>query len=169
MNEIRPLLGSNLEHRSDDVGVDRLLAGSYSPTSSSEDHFELAEMIGILQAKAATNPDAQTEVPITVMEAFEAISEKGKLPEGVIRPERHFIAKALSVKASVVVASLFLGVGTAAATTGLLPAALQAPMAHVLSDVGISLPTPAVAPPSTTTPPGSSIGTSQVAVLRSQP
>ena len=132
MDEMRP-------HRLDERTADRLLAGAVSPDDAPPGYAGVAHLLDAAGTPALEGEGAGRQAATVAAMQSAVLGRLVPLPD----PEgkRNMISKALTVKAAAAAAVVVLGAGSAAAATGSLPGPVQNTTAHLLSHVGLDVPT----------------------------
>ncbi len=140
----------------DELG-ERLLDGQLDPGDVPPGFTQVADLLSRLRGEIeADKPSASPElVSMLAQEVRNSALNLSNRPGGKQPKERPMLGKIISYKIGTAAAAAFLGAGSAAAATGALPAPIQATVAHIASQIGLSLPTPASnSPASPATPSG---------------
>ena len=122
-----------------DPMADALLEGRVLPDDAPPGYQGLADVVRL--AKGPPSNDERADEASVVAAMTAAI--RGSAPTINDRQGRpRMLGTLISTKVLAGVAAIVLGGGVAAAATGSLPAPVQTPLSHGLSDVGISVPHP---------------------------
>jgi hypothetical protein len=149
------MLGMSLSP-GDELG-EQLLDGQLDPGDVPPGFTQVADLFSRLRGEIeADKPSASPElVSMLAQEVRNSALNLPNRPGGKQPKERPMLGKIISYKIGTAAAAAFLGAGSAAAATGALPAPIQATVAHIASQIGLSLPTPASnSPASPATPSG---------------
>jgi len=122
-----------------DPMADALLEGRVLPDDAPPGYQGVAELVRLAKGPASIDEQADEASVVTAM----TVAIRGTAPTINDRQGRpRMLGTLISTKVLAGVAAIVLGGGVAAAATGALPAPVQTPLSHGLSDVGISIPHP---------------------------
>ena len=132
MDEMRP-------HRLDERTADRLLAGAVGPEDAPPGYAGVAGLL--TQAATPALPGQHLAGEAATVAAMQSVTLGHLVPVSDPEGKRNMISRLATVKAAAAAAVVVLGAGSAAAATGSLPGPVQNTTAHLLSDVGVNVPT----------------------------